>query len=228
MNVGTMYKIHKWIAVTAGIFLLTWLISGIAMILPPAASESNEVVRVADYGSATVSPAQAIAILTKSGDQAPRVTRVQLRRIYDRIVYDIVMEAGGYHLVDAQSGSPFTISPALANELIRWKYRLDDDPSTIKRIDGHDGNYPWGTLPAYRIIYDKNPGVTYHVSIRDGTVQRSDWWQRLKNTLSSLHTFQPVKLFTTRDAARKGLLLLVGIIGIATALTGYYLAIRRA
>ena len=46
MSGRTRYKVHKWFAVTVGVFFLMWLISGIVMILPrlspgPARQQSS-------------------------------------------------------------------------------------------------------------------------------------------------------------------------------------------
>jgi len=51
---------------------------------------------------------------------------------------------------------------------------------------------------------------------------------RIRGAIASLHTFEPIKLITKRDAVRNGLLIISSLIGIVASMTGYYLALRRA
>ncbi|MGH2396605.1 MAG: hypothetical protein ACRDFW_06365 [bacterium] len=61
----TMYKVHKGFAVTVGAFILVWLISG--MILPPLSRgpASQQKSASVDFREITMSPAAAIAAVTK-------------------------------------------------------------------------------------------------------------------------------------------------------------------
>ena len=119
------------------------------------------------------------------------------------------------------------ITPELAEQIAR-----DDFPSRarvlqIERADRHSFDYPWGPLPAYRIVFDDAQATVFYVSTSDGTVQRSDRSSRIRRAITSLHTFEPLKLITKRDAVRRGLLVLLSVVGVGVAGTGYYLALPR-
>ena len=65
MSKRKIYKVHKWVAVTVGVFFLMWLISGIVMILPNRVYRPVPGRKLApvDYRDVTVSPAEALATL---------------------------------------------------------------------------------------------------------------------------------------------------------------------
>ena len=61
-----------------------------------------------------------------------------------------------------------------------------------------------------------------------GTMYKVHKWLAVTvGAFTSLHTFEPLKLITKRDAVRKGLLVLLSMIGVGVAGTGYYLALPR-
>jgi len=76
-------------------------------------------------------------------------------------------------------------------------------------------------------VFDDDRATVSYISTSDGTVRRSDRWSRIRGAITSLHTFEPVKLITKRDAVRKGLLALLSMVGVGVAGTGYYLALPR-
>ncbi len=222
----TIYKVHKWIAATVGVFFLMWLISGIVMILPNRfyAPVLQRTPPPLNFREITVSPAEAVANLAKALGSYPEVSSVGLKRIRDTVVYHITMKPSGSHLIDARSGQVFTITPKIAEQIAR-----DDFPShgrvlQIDLVTRHTFAYPWGSLPAYRVVFNDDRATVSHVSMSDGTVRRSDRLSRIKAAIKGMHTFEPVKLITERDAVRKGLLLLLAVVGIGAAGTGYYLA----
>ena len=74
-------------------------------------------------------------------------------------------------------------------------------------------------------VYEIQTAIMAHICVGTrGTVQRSDRESRIRNAITSLHTLDPVKLLIERDAVR-GLLLLMSLIGMAAAGTGFYLAL---
>ena len=229
MTKRKMYKVHKWIAVTVGVFFLVWLISGIAMVLPnswytPVPQRRPGPI---DFKEVTVSPAEAIATLARLLGSYPEVNSVNLKRIRERAVYQISVKRGDLHLIDARSGEVFKITQELAEQIARDEFPLEARVLQIDLVTRNSFSYPWGSVPAYEVVFDDNQATMSHVAVSGGTVRRSTRWSRIQAAVVSLHTFEPLKLITKRKAARKGLLLLLSLLGIAVAGTGYYLSIPR-
>jgi hypothetical protein len=175
-------------------------------------------------------PAEALAGLTGDRGKALRITSLTLTRIRGRAVYKIAIEGGASELIDTRSGERFEVTPEIAEQIVRDNFPTEAAIQQLDRVDHHDLSYLWGPLPAYRIALSEELGTLYHVSIRDGTIQRSGRWDRIRTVIESLHTFEPLRRVIKQDAVRNGLLALFSLIGVGAAITGYYLAIsgRRA
>lgn len=228
MRKRAMHTIHKWISASVGLFLLVWLISGIVMILPslsPSPAQQHPVAPV-DFREITMSPADAVLSLEKVLGKSVHVTWITLKRIQEKMVYEVSIKNGGLQLIDVRSGQIFLITPELSEQIVRDKFPTQARILKIERVDHHDFSYRWGPLPAYRVVFDDNPATLYHVSINDGKVQRSDRLNRVRGAIQSLHAFEPLKLITKRGKVRKGLLFLLSVIGIGAVGTGYYLIIQ--
>ncbi len=197
-----MYKVHKWIAVSIGVFFLMWLISGIVMILPPLSPGPlrEQKLEALDFRKITVSPSQAVASIEKVLETSAEVNRVNLRRVQDAVVYDVILKNGGSHLVDAISNQVFAITPERAERIVRSAFPTQAHVLQIERVSRHSYVYQRGPLPAYRVVFDNDQSTAYYVSTHDGTVRRSDRWSRIRGAIESLHTFEPLKLITKRDA----------------------------
>ena len=229
MSSQRMYKIHKWLAVSVGAFFLAWMISGIVMILPRPLLESKgpAMSNVIDIRKVSVSAQEAVAKLTTKLGEMPQVKEMTLKRIADTDVYEIHTASHGSHLIDAQSGEPFSITAQRAEGIAKGQMVPGARILQIELLSQHTFDYSWGPLPAYRIVFEQDPSIVYFVSAHDGTVQRSDRESRIRSAIESLHTLDPVKLFSEREAVRKGLLFLLSLIGIAAVGIGFYLALPR-
>jgi hypothetical protein len=215
-------------AVTAGIFILVWLVSGIVMIVPPlSAGPARQRAPAADFPTVTMSPAEAIASLAKLLGATPQVHSVSLRRIAGMVVYEIAAGAGGSHMIDARTGRLFTITPQVAERVARHDFPTQANVRDINLVTRHTFAYLWGPLPAYRIAFDDDRATVSYVSTSDGTVRRNDRRGRIRSAITSLHQFEPLKLVIEGNAVRKALLFLLSAVGIGVAGTGYYLALSR-
>jgi hypothetical protein len=143
------------------------------------------------------------------------------------VAYDIRLKNGTAHLINAVSGRIFSITPDLAERYVRNTYPAEGGVLKVEQVDRYSYAYQGGSLPVYHVVLDANPSVDFYVSVNDGVVRRSDRWNRLRGLLGSFHTFQPVKLVTSRDELRKGLLVLLSLVAIGAATTGYCLALAR-
>ncbi len=206
-----------------------WLVSGIVMILLPGLSDPGTAPGAVyiDFREIELSPAQAVEKLEKAHGSTVDVSQLNLRRIQDIIVYEVHLEDSGSYLLNAVSGQIFAITPEMAERYVLAMYPTGGRVLKVESVQRHDYSYQWGLLPAYRVVLDADPSVDFFVALNDGTVRRSDTWNRLMDALASLHTLEPLKLFTRRDEVRKGLVIIAGVIGIVATITGYYLALRR-
>jgi len=225
----TVYTVHKWIAVFVGLFILVWLISGIVMMMPPLfpGPARQQEARPVNFREVTVSPAEAVEELARVLGSYPEVNRLSLRRIGDTLAYQVSLKSGVSHLIDARSRQLFTVTQELAEQIARDEFSIQTPVHHIDLVRRHTFDYSWGPLPAYRIMFDDKQGTVSYVSTIDGTVQRSDRWSRIRAAITSLHTFEPLRLVTERDWVRKGVLFVLSLIGIGAAGTGYYLALPR-
>jgi Uncharacterized iron-regulated membrane protein len=229
VNLRSWRKIHKWVSIFVGVFFLIWTISGIVMILPIGAYDpvAPHTATAPDFSDVTTSPAAAIAALSQSEGGPQQVTGLSLSQIETRTVYVLTLADESSRLIDAHTGQLFTIDQALAERIALDDFAIAGPIFQVTRLDQHEASYPSGVLPVFRIIFESDHLVAYYVSGADGVAQRSDNWSRARNAISSLHTFEPLTLITKREKPTQALLVFVSLVGIVTALTGYYLALPR-
>ena len=229
MNTQRIYKIHKLLAVSVGGFFLAWLISGIIMILPRLSAELERppISGTIDIKKVSVSVQEAVARLTSKVGEVPQLREVRLKRIADTDVYEILTASHGPYFIDARSGEPFSITPQQAEAIAKQHMAPGPRELKVALLSRHEFAYPWGPLPVYRVVVAEEPSTFYYVSSIDGTVSRSDRESRIRNAIVSLHTLDPVNFLIGRQAIRKGLLILISLIGIVAVGTGFYLAWPR-
>jgi hypothetical protein len=217
------HRFHKWVAVVVSAFLVAWLVSGIMMVLPAWGPGDGPTPSAAlDLREVSVSPAEAAAV---SGNGEP-LSSVTLVRFLDGPVYRVAA-SDGTRLVDARIGRLLLITPKVAEQAARARFSPDGPVRDVQLVTRHSVAYPWGPVPAYRIVFGSSPSTAYYVSTADGAVQRSDPWIWTRDAIISLHSFEPLKLFTRREPVRTGLLVLMSLVGLVTAASGLYLALRR-
>lgn len=196
------------------------------MILPPWGPEPGprSAPSPLNLRDVKVSPAEAVA--TSINGSGHQVTSVTLVGLLDDPVYRIVTR-GRMHLVDARTGTRLEITPALAERLVRTQFGAEGRVVDVGLVQRNSITYPWGPVPAYRIVFDSASVVAYYVSTRDGTVHRTDLWNWLRGAIIGLHTFEPLKLVSRSESLRTVLLLAFGLLSLAVVASGYYLALRR-
>jgi len=233
MKRKTWHLIHKWIAIVVGVFFLMWTVTGIVMMLPARwfAPSLLKASGPADYRAASLSPAEAIKALEASLGKPVSVTWTDLRQVRETVVYEIYLADQGVYLVDASSGEMVWITPELAEGIARDRISLTGEDgnqaelASVERLEAHDLLYPFGNLPVYRVRFEEDGSNIYYISALDGSLSQSNQLTRLSAAITSLHTFEPVRLVTDNNLVRKGLVVLFSSIGVCTALTGYLLAL---
>lgn len=212
--------LHKWIAVTAGLFLLTWLISGLVLALPfDTALPPDEPVELSEL---VLPPAQILARL----GPAAQAQLLGIRRIAGRAVYEIRTPDHGVFLVDTRTGERVPITRELAEQIVRRRFPTTAPVMHAEHLSRHDWMYRSGALPVWRIILHEGADVSYYVS-RTGDAQRFSRWRIAQLVMGKLHDFSALEVLFGNRGIAVALLYFGATVAIATALTGYYLALPR-
>jgi uncharacterized iron-regulated membrane protein len=240
-------KLHKWISVTVGAFFLVWLFSGVVMVVPvrwlvniKSLVEGSQTNRLSSSGKALLVPSlptqpdfesieitipQAIVALEAELGHEVQVSQIAATRIGEGLAYEITLEDGNRHLVDAVSGARIQITQATAEQMAQAGAKDGGRLAGTVLLHKRDYFY-WGPLPVYKVSFDDSPRTVAYVSPVTGRIeQTTSRLGRLHQSVTSIHTFHPLRLITEKDAVRKGLLILISAVGVGTGITGYYLAL---
>lgn len=217
MTRAQLYRAHRWVAVVAGVFFFSWVVSGIARILPGAGGERR--ISRPDFGSAKVSPAQVAAAIgepivdmTLIGVAGNPVYRIQTRK--------------GIRMVDAGSGEPFAITLETAEQIVRKAYPRAGTALTKERLTSHDTTYLAGPLPVYRVRAG-GAGPFYFVSPEDGSTRKVTSTERVRVLVASMHTFDPLPGIGGNPRIQKLAVAGAASLGLGAAVTGYLIALSR-
>ncbi len=229
MTRRTLNKFHRWIFIFMGVFMVTWLLSGILMAMPeywfgPSSLHKNPQI---DYRMARLSPADVINRLVAEGLSDSDIRHVSLRQVNDDLLYSIRLADGSIHLINARNGAPFGFSEQLVVDITRKAFKVDSPVQAVTRLLQHDKSYPWGSLPAWRIRFEYNPSHAYLLEENNLRIFRSSNMTRIRTAIISLHDFSPIDLVTDDNRVRKGLLIVIGSISLLGALIGLLLALPR-
>jgi uncharacterized iron-regulated membrane protein len=230
MNRILLRKIHRWVFIAVGIFMITQILSGLLMIMPPewfGASPHWPRNPPADYHRAVLSPSDAVAKLTADTGSPVEIKQIKLRQIKEHLLYSIVQGDNSKKLIDAATGEYFDFTPELAESMIRNQFSIETPLTEIELLTEHSSVYPWGSLPAYRMTFDDSSSESYFVVQDDLKLYRSSPVTRARAAITSLHEFVPLELITHDSRVPKGLLGLVFGIALAGAITGMLMLLPR-
>jgi hypothetical protein len=223
-----MYKYHRWLAVISGGFFIVWVLTGILMMvpLPPQNSGTSKKVTF-DFRMATLAPSDAIAALEENLGKAVEVKEVRLYQVLGNLVYQILIKNARSYLIDAQTGKEIIIDKLMAENIA--KSYLPGHMKILKTeyFETHTSEYPYGSLPAYKISFNDTWKTISIVEAYGGKERHKNILLKIKQTIEGFHFFTPIEQVTGSPWLRKGILILVGILGMGAACTGYYLAYNR-
>ena len=223
------YKWHRRMAITSSAFFLLWALSGISMSLPHFSnSSSGHSSNIGpDYSTATLSPSQALNKLETIIGEIPQVRTIQLDKILDVIVYQMVLKNGQTHLVNAGTGEEITIDASLSTQIAKSHGPDNSEVKSTEYVTKHSLDYPWGPLPAYSISFNDSGKTIAHVSVVSGAITQSHWLQRIKRTFDMVHDFGLLGYSGQINKVRKILLTLVSLVGIGAICTGIFIFVRQ-
>ncbi len=188
-----VFKTHKWLAVSAGIFTLLWFGSGVVMVLPRGvlgASRTAAKSAAPDYKGITITVPQAIAAAEAAASASVVTTGVDLREIEGRLFYMVSTAKSGTHLIDAVSGTRLEITEDYAKQMAVRMAGGNIQPREMTLVRRNEGEYMTGTLPAYRFDFDDAAATVVYVSKNTGEMSANDRKGRLRGFITGAHTFE--------------------------------------
>ena len=230
MNRILLRKTHRWIFIVVGIFMVTQLLSGLLMIMPPewfGAGNYWHQNPPIDYHRAVLSPSDAVARLTTDTSSPVEIKQIKLRQINEHLLYSITDGDNGEHLIDAATSEYFNFTPDLAESMVRNQFNIKAPLTEIELLTRHSSVYPFGGLPAYRMTFDDGSSGSYFLVQGELKLYRSSPITRVRAAITSLHEFVPLELITHDSRVRKGLLGLIFGIALAGAITGMLMLLPR-
>lgn len=217
------YKVHKWVGVGIGLFLLMWIVTG--MLLGGGEARRGQAARP-DFSTARVAPAEAAAVAQQGDSALTAVREVELDQLGGQLFYR-VRGGGGTVLVSAERPERLAITDSMARAVAQAMYP-GAAVQGVELVRRNDAAYPNGSLPAWRVSLGDGEGTRVHLAVRDGQLAVSDGGSRLGRTLHDLHTFAILRgAGLTREPTRL-LLRVASVIALVVVLTGYYMSLPRA
>ena len=224
-----VFKWHRWLATLSAGFFLIWLLTGIVMTLPrvpnPNLGQSSKV--ITDYSTATVSPSQALKKLEATIGEISQVGDIQLYKILDLVVYQIVLNNGQSYLMNAQSGEQMTIDAEVSAQIARSHGPNNSHVVNTEYLTDHTEGYSWGPLPVYRVLFDDKEKTMVYVSVTNGVIAQSHQFQRIRGMFETWHDFGPLQSFGQGGRVRKIVLLLTSLVGVGVVCTGIFIFVKQ-
>jgi hypothetical protein len=229
MNRMQLRNIHRWVFTIIGIFMITWLLSGMLMAMPHEWFDSTVWHKSppSDYRQAVLSPAEVIARLETDSTAPVETKSIKLRQINEHLLYAVKLADGSEQLIDAASGERFHFTEELAESIVRSSMDIDAPVAEIERLTEHSTVYPWGSLPVYRVVFADRASASYFLAQSDLKVFLSTPVTRVRSAIISLHEFGPIKLLGGEWWIRKGLLISISGIALLGAIAGMLLTLPR-
>lgn len=221
-----IYQVHKWVGVGIGLMLAMWIITGIMAAGGDAGPGRGRRGTGPDFARATLPPAQAVQAAVAADSGIVPVSQLAVERLGAKIVYRLTGAGGAVMLLDAGDGSRVKIDEAVAREVVL----LDSPRATVGAatlVERHDGLYPAGALPVWRIGLGDDAGTVAHVTVATGVLSRIDRKGQLHRTVMGLHTFRSLRRFIPSARAVYYLVVAASIISLVSVVTGYYLSLPK-
>ena len=243
-------KIHKWTSIGFGVFLGIWLITGIVYVFPQSIlikidrwfvggrqvkaieaksnlANNKFVPTQITFRDIKISIPEVISILETELDSTIKVVGCSVYKTSERLLYEIALEDGKLYLVDAIQGkltqitqveiknNALAVAPSGSN--IVGMTLLKERPYLY--VDG-------GPIPVYRFIFDDISRTHVYISPNTAKVAlKNVGWYRFIEWMLCLHRFDFLTLLLKRDVFRRGVLLMLSLVGLTVVMTGFYLAL---
>lgn len=203
---------HKWVGLVVGLAMAIWVISGMVMITPGAATAWSKPHAPPPHQAYLVSPARAIAAANGAASAI-----VVLKPFGNQPMLQVQHGGGRHTMVHGVTGEILTVT----RENAAW-LALGDSSRASEAIE-----VP-GPPPMWRFPLNE-AGSFVQVDPADAGVTLSTKAQRWRAYIFSLHTFIPLRDIIGHRQTR-WLLWGLSLLSMVTVLTGYWLILpkRRA
>jgi uncharacterized iron-regulated membrane protein len=225
----TLRKVHKWIFIYMGIFMLFWVLSGIMLSIPTHWLDvgARPDTQAADYSVAAVSPSQAAATVFADSGKDASIDSLHLQMIQGKLLYVIKLKEGDLRLIDAGSGKYFPFTPQLAEAIVRERYGIETAVIENRVMNTHDMGYPWGPLPVSHLRFaGEFTDADFYVNHASGNVRSATLLTRARAVAGIIHSLEPIK-FVSSERTHRTLLVFAGVVSLFGVLAGLYLVLPR-
>lgn len=218
-------RLHKWIALAVGIQLLAWTASGLFMTVVPISTVRGEH-NIREQKPGDVRRSDLLDIATVLSKAPPGVlTRVELRALFDKPVYQIDIAATPAVLVDAVSGDVLSpLKESLAKEIAIADFSGSGKVASSRLIAADPSIEYRGALPVWQITFDDPEATSVYVSPVTGRVvaRRTTTW-RIYDFLWSLHIMD----YGERESFNHPLVIVAAGIAFLLTVSGGFLLYQR-
>jgi hypothetical protein len=234
MDMKLVYRIHKWLAVVVAAATLGWFVSGALMVVPerwltlsPNAVRPNAEARpgAPTFDQASVPPSDAIAKLSDHLGHPVRVTAINLRRLPDRVAYQVLTAGHGDYFVDARDGTIFSVTESLAKQIVARALGTTADLGPVTVQTEPTLTYA-GPLPAYRIPVADGKSTVFFVELATAQAHLTDPLSRAAGLVMGLHGLWLLRRVFPGSAVR-ALMLALAIAGTAMSLAGVVILLAQ-
>lgn len=218
-------RLHKWVALVVGIQLLAWSASGLFMtVIPISHVRGEHNIRKQEMVDLRATAPIPIA---NALERAPAgaVSRVELRALAGRPVYEIAIDGSPSVLLDARSGALLSpVAESHAIEIAAADFAGAGQVTQATLITEKPPIEFRGDLPVWRISFDDPDETNLYVSAATGRVvaRRSATW-RIYDFLWSLHIMD----YSERDNFNNPLVITAAAIAFVLAVSGFALLYLR-
>ena len=231
-GIRTLFLTHRYLGVALCVLFIIWFVSGVAMlyvrmpILYPA--ERFSLLEPIPLGQATVSPQDAAHAV--NGSAAPR--RIRIGTLEGRPAYHVLVPNQPWRTVYADTGEPARgIDPAAA-ERITARITGARSPRFIETVETIDQWTLTNSLnqhrPLHRVALDNDAGTEVYVSAWTGEiVMRTTARERRLAWIGPIAHWGAPEILRTRVAAWRQTMIWLSTAGVALALSGIWIGIRR-
>lgn len=209
----THYRIHRWLAIPLGLYLLLQTVTGALYVIPvPWQVERRPDDAAVAWDDVKVGPQEA------AGED--EIRQVLLYRVLDTPVWEVTPVGGASRFVDARDGSRFALDADGARRLAEASIETTSAVRDVRRIERYEYHYMAGHLPAYHVEFED--GTDVWVEGPSGRVAgTSNAPVAVKSTLLRVHDFDVVRYLARSERAMKLALVLVAAVCCVGIASGY-------
>ncbi len=212
------YKLHRWLAVGIGLFLVIQVVSGAVWMLPwPGPVKLREAQSALQWSPGLIS-------FEEAARRVEQPTEVRLQMLDGAPVYTVF--GARTVVVDAQRGGTIEIDEALARRVAQRA--TGAKAARVQKVQRHSIGYRSGALPAFKVYFEDARKTMVAVDARTGAlIKATSRAARFQNLFESLHDWSVVSMYTPVRRGIWSVVVLLSAVSLVAILSGYWLAWLR-